>query len=923
MRSGPYGAASASPRGSDARGFGGDGAGHDDTLDPLPRSLGPYRLRRRVAEGGSGTVYFATRTEGRFERPLAIKVLRSELAESSAAHRFRAERQILARLEHPNIARLYDGGTTGEGLPFLVLEWVAGDPLDAWCDARRLSVEARLALFLKVCGAVEHAHRHLLVHRDLKPSNILVDSGGEPKLFDFGIAKQLPGYAGTSPGETGTGPGVATLLDGGRLTPAYASPEQLAGRAITTASDVYSLGVILYRLLTGRSPYATAATDPTAAHDLERAICEQVPERASTAARQGDAAEAARLRGTTPERLAHLLGGDLDTILSKALAKPAARRYASVAELAQDLERHLASRPIRARPDSAAYRFSKFARRHRAGLALGALTAMLLVTGLAGLLLERRRLGLEKRRAQEALSFFVEAFRSAQTAAGERGDEGEVSAVAVLDSAARRVERDLVGQPELQAALMDAIGSVFYERRRGVEAYRLFESALKLRQCALGPDSQEVALSLMHVALTRQGHGELASALAASRRAVELFRRARPPDPLALALALRVLGDLLVNQGPSREAEARLAEGVTLARAATPGPDIGGQAEVAGLMLSLGRAKLSLGKDAEAERLYRDAFALQSRLFPPRGPVLLFNEQLLAFALHRLGHAREAEARLRRIAELQRAIPDVHESDVAATLRSLARVRHDAGAIDEAARIERQVLAVWRRSYGPDHFRVAEASEELAVLLLEQGRLAEAHDLALAALALNRRLYGERSAQVAGSLVTLAHFERASGRHDAAIAVARQGLERFVEQRGAEHWATAGPLREIALNLMLERRFGEALPLLQRSHAALARPSVRMSAQLAMTDVLLAKALIRLGRGEEALPYLAESRRRLAAEFGAQDGRLHEIDQLTAVAENLPGASGEPPPSGTQHPHPSLAQTEPGDATHRPREGEP
>jgi serine/threonine-protein kinase len=349
---------------------------------PPPSHLGPYRLLREIGSGGMGTVYLAERDDDAYERQVAVKVLRSGIGNAAALHRFLAERQILARLEHSGIARLYDGGTTPDGRPFLVMELVAGAPIDEYCDGHRLPSADRLRLFRLVCDAVQHAHQNLLVHRDLKPANILVTAAGEPKLLDFGIAKQLAPVSAREPaaGVTRTGARV--------MTPRWASPEQVRGEPVTTASDVYSLGVLLYQLLAGRSPYRLGSERP---HEIEAAICDQEPEPPSRAlflrgAGEPTAEEIADARGTRPAALRRELHGDLDTIVLAALRKDPARRYASAAELAADLDNHLHDRPLLARPDALVHRARKLMRRRPAAItAAAAVVALLLTLGLVRL----------------------------------------------------------------------------------------------------------------------------------------------------------------------------------------------------------------------------------------------------------------------------------------------------------------------------------------------------------------------------------------------------------------------------------------------------------------------------------------------------------------------------------------------------------
>ena len=347
----------------------------------LGKRIGAYRLVRLLGRGGMGTVYLAERADQAFDQRVAVKLLPWALATAEARHRFLLERQTLARLEHPNIAHLLDGGETAEGLPYLVMEYVDGEPIDRFCRHQGLDLAQRLRLFREVCGAVEHAHRNLVVHRDLKPANILVTAGGAVKLLDFGIAKLLP---------SGDGDATLQLTHAGRilLTPLFASPEQVRGEPVTTATDVYALGLLLFRLLVGAHPYRLATTSPV---EVARVVCDQPPPRPSIAA-------AAAEGGLSLPALRRRLRGDLDNIVLKALRKEPERRYASVERLSEDVRRHLEELPVRARPDTVAYRAGKFARRHRLGIAAAALVAASL---LGGMLATVRQARIAERRFQD------------------------------------------------------------------------------------------------------------------------------------------------------------------------------------------------------------------------------------------------------------------------------------------------------------------------------------------------------------------------------------------------------------------------------------------------------------------------------------------------------------------------------------------
>jgi serine/threonine protein kinase len=374
---------------------------------PLPgapwegRRVGAYRILGEIGRGGMGTVYRAVRADDAFHKDVALKVVRGGRSAAELVHRFRGERQILARLDHPNIARLLDGGATEEGEPYLVMEYVVGQPIDAFCEERALGTAARITLFRAVCAAVQYAHQNLVVHRDLKPGNILVTGDGVPKLLDFGIAKVLARDLTEAPTQTAVP----------ALTPDYASPEQVRAEPLTTASDVYSLGVVLYEVLTGHRPYRVRTPVPA---EIVRVVCELEPEKPSTIVRRARTTESttATAQAVPPgpetddprlRRLAGELEGDLDTIVLKALRKEPSRRYASAQELSDDLSRYLEGRPVLARADTFVYRATKFARRHTAAVTAAGLVLLSLVGGIVATAAQARIAMAERQRAEKHL----------------------------------------------------------------------------------------------------------------------------------------------------------------------------------------------------------------------------------------------------------------------------------------------------------------------------------------------------------------------------------------------------------------------------------------------------------------------------------------------------------------------------------------
>lgn len=549
-----------------------------DHLDPLVgRKLGPYQVVAEIGVGGMGEVYRAFRADNEFQQEVAIKLVRGNHDSSFVLRRFRNERQILASLEHPNIARLLDGGTTEDGMPYFVMELVDGRPIDEYCNAQALGTAERLKLFAQVCSAVQYAHQRLIIHRDLKPGNILVTSSGIPKLLDFGIAKILDS------GSASDGP-EPTLSIFRMLTPKYASPEQVRGETITTASDVYSLGVILYELLTGQSPYRVSSTAP---HETARAVCEFGPGKPSLAVRapkisiHGGVAAPPRLStsfplpGNSPDKLRRQLRGDLDNIVLMALRKEPGRRYASVEQLAQDIRRHLEHLPVVARRDTAWYRTTKFVARHKVGAVATAFVVILLFTALAVTIREARIAQAERARAERrfndvrqlANSLMSEIHDSVATVPGTTAARRLIAqrSLDYLDSLGREAGSDSLLQGELAAAYVkvgDVQGQSYYANLGDTAgALASYRKALAIREAlaAAAPGDManrlELTRCLNKVGEMQAKMGDHSSASSTYKKALSLAESLVAKDPAnrenenELFLAYTRMGYLLEDMG--------------------------------------------------------------------------------------------------------------------------------------------------------------------------------------------------------------------------------------------------------------------------------------------------------------------------------------------------------------------------------------
>jgi len=768
----------------DGAAAGGAAAGGGSPRAALARGdrVGPYRVVREVGAGGMGRVYLAERADGAFRQTVALKVARPRGDVERRLRRFEAEREILARLDHPHIARLVDGGATGDGRLYFAMEYVEGGvPITDYCDAHGLGLDARLALFADACAAVQHAHQALVIHRDLKPSNVLVSARGAVKLLDFGVAKRL-----------GDGAALTTAGDA-PMTLAYASPEQVAGRPLTTATDVYGLGVLLYELVAGRRPFEGA--DPAA---LVRTVAEGAPP------------PSAALRGAAGgHALARRVEGDLDLIVLKAAHPDPARRYASAAALADDLGRWRARLPVEARPDSVGYRARTFARRHRWGVAAAAgLAALVVAFGLAMAVLaarlgeEAERAARERDAAEEVTGLLVRLFEAGDVRATPGGDTLRVADLLAQGEA--QILPGLRGQPVVHARLAHALGRVHAARSRYDRARPLFRDALEALGPLGGPDAAAVLADLgrlerdtgdngaaerrLREAVARyaaaggrpDGHAralaDLGGVVADSAEAFALFRRALAvPDasPDARAHALRALGDRRMFVGDRDGALAAW----RAARAAL-GETPPGHALVHSLRAREASALLQLDRHAEAadrfrtlvtdaRAVYGDTTVPVARAYDQLGIALAlggeyaaaeraFRDALARWRAAGAGRHHDAASALRNVGrtlQLQgqphEALPLLQEAralmarvDTSGVFAAglddqIGLVLVEAGRVGEGVRLLRRAVAVEREAVAAGQWnpvRLADAELRLATALLETGQPAEAHDLALGAL---------------------------------------------------------------------------------------------------------------------------------------------------------------------------------------------
>jgi serine/threonine protein kinase/tetratricopeptide (TPR) repeat protein len=738
-------------------------AGPPAEADPLrhPERVGPYRVLGVLAHGGMGMVYVAEQTEP-VRRRVALKVIKAGMDTREVVARFEAERQALAVMDHPSIAKVLDGGATADGRPYFVMELVKGVAITEYCDTHRLSTRERLLVFIDVCHAVQHAHQKGVIHRDIKPSNVLVmlqDGNPVPKVIDFGIAKALAHPLTEHSMLTEVGRAIGT--------PAYMSPEQADPSAldVDTRTDIYSLGVLLYELLVGSLPL-----DPDqmglSLFLMRLANREATPTTPSARfSTLGNAAKTVSMqRRSDPRTLRSELRGDLDWIVMKALEPDRTRRYETVNGLAMDISRHLHDEPVIARPPSTLYRLSRFARRNRLAVAAGATVAAALVIGLtvAGLALVRARRAetLARREAEtsrQVASFLTGLFRVSDPSEA-RGNS--VTAREILDRGADRIGGELAQQPLVQAQLMRTMGVVYREMGLFAQAQPLLERSIATRRALVPDDDPEMQASLLELARLGQQQGRFAAAESLYKVTLRVRERTLGPDSPDLMVPLSALGGMLVTRGRYPEAESLLVRAVTL-RAKSTAPE---DAEYARTLRHLASAYLAQKRYVDAEPAFRRALAMYERVAGADHPDVgrtLNNLGIVYYSLQRYDEAEQYY--LRAEANLSKALGEDHPN-IASININLGEIDWHRHRYPDAEAHLRRALAILAKRVEPSHPSIATAELDLANILRDAGRLAEADAHYRKALQIREAAFGREAPSVAEVVTEYAKLRRLRGK---------------------------------------------------------------------------------------------------------------------------------------------------------------
>ena len=799
---------------------------------PPPARLGPWRLGEQLGAGGMGEVWAAERVEGGFEQRAAVKLVRTGMAGSELVARFAVERQLLARLDHPAIATLFDGGIAPDGRPWFAMERVDGAPITRFADECELDLPARLRLLLAVAEAVEFAHRSLVVHRDLKPSNILVTAAGKPKLLDFGLAKLLePGF------EAGIDPDV-TRTAFRALTPAYAAPEQILGEPTTTATDVYALGVILYELLTGELPVCRGTNSATT---LSAGESFETIERPSQRLRRLGA------ESTDVRRFPMRIERDLDTIVLKALARDRARRYPSVAAFAGDLTAFLDGRPISARPDAASYRAAKFIRRHRLAVAAAALAGISLITGLTVSIRQTRRATaaalqarLEARRAERVKGFLISVFEQADP---ERTMGAEMTARQILVEGAHRLETELRDEPEVRADLFDAVARIQSSLGLLDEGLANAELAARERERLFGPDSLEHAVSLTTVGRALLGQGNLEAAGDRFTTAVKIFEAAGDRTSVVYAHAISGRGEVRMSQGDlaGSLSDERLAHEVVSAALGESNP------EALEHLSNIAVLDIENGSFAAAARSFRRILALLEETEKEDSPKVL------------------------------------------SVVLNLASALDSAGESAEALRLYERAITGRRKIYGSAHPALADALVKISLCLSRAGR----SDEALAALAEARSIYAPLDHPELASVDNYTGLVLADlSRYVEAERAFRRAAARFAKDRGEAYVLTANALSNGANVVGEQGRLAEADAMFDRAAAGLRAAGEFDNPRLVRMRLNWGANLRRLGRFAEARQVLEAALALVRDKLGSQDVHLAEGEVQMARLDLVEGGTG-------------------------------
>lgn len=826
------------------------------------KTIGRWNLMKLIGRGGMGSVYKALRTdESGIQQTGALKIIHKSLITPSHIERFKLEQQILSGLQHPNIAGFIDSGITDDGIPYMVMEYVEGESILKYCDRNKLTIEQRLDLFKTICRTIQFAHKSLIVHRDLKPDNILVTASGHVKILDFGIAKLLdPNLYEITGVQTQTGMRILSLE--------YASPEQISGKPVTTSSDIYSLGILIYKLLTGLHPYETKNL---AYREVEKMVLELDPPPASgrfQSAGEDLKQEISENRGLKKDELNRSLEGDLDAIINKTLRKESERRYDSVESLIIDIERHQTGLPIYARPDTLGYRAKKFIQRHRTGVTVAAFMT-LLIAAIVGLYTIRvtternraeqsaRQAMLEAEKAEAVKNFLIDVFEVSDPnlSLGET-----ITAQELLDQGAERIDDELANQPEIQAEMLGVMGEVYQQLGLFDKAGELLEESLNKYRTLPDIDPVVLAGALNRMALLQYNQGDFEASIGLLENALDLRQSHPETDPDELSEAQNNLATLYMENGQYEAADSLLRMAIETRRA------LEHPAGLAESLNTLALLQYEKGNLDEAETLYEEVLALERSYLKPDHPSLAETTHNLAQLYWTRGKLDVAERLFREVIEIDKRVFGEDHTTVALDLNSLALVLMDKGDFDEAEAAYKEAIRIQQEKLGEEHPDLTATYYNLGSMYSFTGQYKLAEPMLRRVLEIDRKLFDDSHPNVGIDMTSLGGVLIALGQYEEAGSLLDEALSIFSETFPEDHPRMASvQIRrgELAYHL---GNYEEAEKLLKVA-LPIADKTFNTPWKTANARTSLGKTLLAQGRINEAETYLLEAETALSGIF--------------------------------------------------------